>query len=230
MGREPPRVELLREQAIAGEIREILQPHMHVRRFAKGEILWREGDRPGLLVALRKGRVKVYRPLPTGGTVTLFLFLPGDVFGCLPLLDDGPQAASALALDALEADVMPRSVFQRVMADDRSLAQELVALLSRRLREACDVIESLSTPGACRRVASALLGMIPDPHTSSSAVRLQLPVSAQEFAGALGMAPETLSRAISDLADEGMIRRGDHGQLDVLDMAALEHFVRSQKG
>lgn len=39
MGREPPRVELLREQAIAGEIREILQPHMHVRRFAKGEII-----------------------------------------------------------------------------------------------------------------------------------------------------------------------------------------------
>ncbi len=227
MGREPPRVELLREQAIAGEIREILQPHMHVRRFAKGEILWREGDRPGLLVALRKGRVKVYRPLPAHSTVTLFIFMPGDVFGCLPLLDDGPQAASALALDDVEADVMPRSVFQALLAEDSALAREIVALLSRRLREACDVIESLSTPGAGRRVANALLGMIPESETARSAVRLSLPVSAQEFAGALGMAPETLSRAISELAGEGFIRRAEPGSFDILDVTGLERFVRA---
>jgi len=227
MGWEPPRVELLREQEIAAELRQLLKPHMHVRHFAKGEILWREGDRTGLLVSLRRGRVKTYRRLPTGGTVTLFIFLPGEVFGCLPLLDDGPQAAAALALDEAEADVMPRSVFHQVLDSEPSIARELVALLSRRLRDACDMIEALSTPGARRRLASALLGMIPEDHPPEQTVRLRLPVSAHEFAGALGMAPETLSRAISDLAGEGIIRRANPGQLEVLDVGALEDTLKA---
>lgn len=226
MGWDSPRVELLREQEIAAELREILQPHMHARHFSKGEILWREGDRSGLLVALRTGRVKAYRRLPTGGTVTLFIFMPGDVFGCLPMLDDDPQGASALALENVEADVMPRSVFHTVLAAEPALARELVGLLSRRLREACDVIEALSTPGARRRLAAALIGLVPETDVEE-ALLLQLPVSAHEFAGALGMAPETFSRAVSDLAAEGIIRRVNPGQLEVVDMAALEDVVRS---
>jgi CRP-like cAMP-binding protein len=227
MGSDTPRIELPREQEIAAELHQILEPHMHGRHFSKGEILWREGDRSGLLVALRTGRVKVYRRLPPGGTVTLFIFLPGDAFGCLPLLDDGPQAASALALDAVEADVMPRAVFQRLLASEPSLGPELIALLSRRLRNACDVIESLSTPGARRRLAAALLGLVPDPADCDDELLLRLPVSAHEYAGALGMAPETFSRAVSDLANEGIIRRVNPGQLEVLDLPALEQALRS---
>jgi len=77
------------EREVAQQLRERLAPHRRVRRFSKGELLWREGEATGLLVSLRSGRVRTYRALPTGGEVTLFIFLPGDVFGFLPFLDGG---------------------------------------------------------------------------------------------------------------------------------------------
>lgn len=208
-------------------LRERLAEHMHVRRFARGEVLWREGESAGLFVSLRSGRVRIYRALPTGGSVTLFIFLPGGIFGFLPFLDGGPNPASAEALEAVEADVMPRSVFQQILEADPTLAPELVTVLGHCLRQAFAVIQSVSTPGAHSRLASALLAMVPESHTAGALVHLDLPASAHEFAGALGMAPETLSRAISSLVEKGIIRRIRPGRLEVLDLAGLQRAVRS---
>ncbi len=223
----PPVPKAPTEQEIAAEMREILGPHMHIRRFSKGELLWRQGDAAGLFVSIRKGRVKMYRRLPAGGTVTLFIFMPGDVLGCVPLLTGGPAPSGAEALDAVEADVIPRSVFERLLVSEAALAADLVGLLSRRLRDACDVIESLSTPGANRRLAAALLALVPEGHAAGTPLLLDLPVAAHEFAGALGMAPETLSRAISDLAESAVLRRAPGRRLEVLDLAGLEAAVRA---
>ncbi len=208
-------------------LKERLAPHMRVRRFSKGEVLWKEGEPSGLLVSLRSGRVRIHRTLPTGGSVTLFIFRPGDVFGFLPFVDGGPNPASAEALEAVEADVMPRSVFQQRLVADPGLATELITQLGQCLRQAFDVIQSISTPGAHSRLASALLALVPESSTDGARVRLDLPVSAQEFAGALGMAPETLSRAISSLVQKGLIRRVRPGRLEILDLDGLERAVRS---
>jgi CRP-like cAMP-binding protein len=220
---EPPRP----WDEIGIRLREHLAGHLRVRHFAKGEVLWREGEAAGLFVSLRSGRVRLYRTLPTGGPVTLFIFMPGDVFGFLPFLDGGPNPASAEALEPAEADVVTRSVFQRVLVADPTLAPKLVTVLGHCLRQAFDVIQSVSTPGAHSRLASALLAMVPEGHTPGTRLRLDLPVSAHELAGALGMAPETLSRAISSLVDKKILRRVRPGRLEVLDLPGLEEAVRS---
>lgn len=103
----------------------------------------------------------------------------------------------------------------------------MLALVGRCLRSAFDVIQSVSTPGAHSRLASALLSLVPQSRAPGSPVRLDLPVTAQEFAGALGMAPETLSRAISGLVEKGIVRRIRPGRLEVLDLARLERAVRT---
>ena len=100
---------------------------------------------------MRTGRVKIYRLLPNARSVTLFLFGPGHVFGFLPFIDGGPYPAYAQAIEDVAADVMPRSVLLRLLRADAELAPRLISLLGRRLREAFNLIEGLSTPGAPRR-------------------------------------------------------------------------------
>ncbi len=215
------------EPAFAAQLHQLLAAHMHTRRFVRGELLWREGETTGLLVALRVGRVKIYRLLPNGRSVTLFLFGPGDVFGFLPFLDGGAYPAYAQAMEPVEAEVMPRAVFQRVLVAEPSLAVQLVTVLGQRLRDAFDVIQSVSTPGAQSRVAAALLGLLSDEGPAGDRQQLPLPMSAHEFADALGMAPETFSRAITDLAAQGLIRRVRPGQFELCDLAGLERAART---
>ncbi len=215
------------EEGIGTQLRQLLGAHMHVRHFSKGQLLWREGETSGLLVSLRVGRVKAYKRLPNARSVTLFIFGPGDVFGFLPFFDGGPYPAYTQAMDAVEADVMPRSVFQQVLAAEPALAVQLITILGRRLREALDLVQSVSTPGARSRLAGALLALLREGSVPGVQPCVQLPVSAHEFADALGMAPETLSRAVSELAAAGLVRRAGAGRLEILDMPALERAARS---
>lgn len=211
-----------RLQELAREALSLLQGYVHPRRFRRGELLWREGDTSGMLIALTAGRVKVYRLLPAGRAVTLFLFGPGDVFGFLPFLDGEGYPAYAQALEDVEADVMPRSALFQALRAEPELAVTLIALLGRRLRATFDLVESLSTPGARSRVAAALVSLLPHEHGEREAEEIQLPVAGHEFAGALGLVPETFSRALTSLVQEGILSRTPTGRYRVLDRAALE--------
>lgn len=208
-------------QELGREALGLLEDHLHVRRFKKGNLLWRQGDTSGMLVALRTGQVKIYRLLPRGREVTLFLFGPGNVFGFLPFLDGQAYPAYTQALEDVEADVMARTTLLQVLRAEPDLAVTLLGLLGRRLRTSFDLIQSLSTPGAQGRVAQALLGMVPPTVSDTDRPVIRLPVSAHEFAGALGLVRETFSRALTGLVQDGILERAGSGRYRVLKLAAL---------
>ncbi len=207
-------------QDLARETFELLKPHLNIRHFRKGNLLWREGDTTGMLVSLRSGRVKIYRLLPTGRDATLFLFGPGDLFGFLPFLDGQGYPAYAQAMEDVEADVMARSTLLQVLRSEPELAIKLVGLLGVRLRAAFDLVGSLSIPTARVRVALALHAMVPSPSTGRATIRL--PVSNHEFAAALGLVPETFSRALTHLVQDGVLERTGDGRYRVLDPDGLQ--------
>lgn len=207
---------------LANQARQLLSRHLHVRRFPAGTLLWREGETSGLLVAIRTGRVKIYRLLPNGRAVTLLLFGPDDVFGFLPFLDGRPYPAYAQAIDDVEAEVMPRSALLQALRTEPDLAATLIALLGERLRAAFDLIQGMSTRGVRARVAAALLPLLAEAPDRGDPMVIALPVTAQEFAGAIGVAPETFSRALKALSDEGIVSREGPGRYRVLDRQGLE--------
>ena len=209
----------LREMAL--EAIGLLKDHLHVRHFKKDNFLWREGDTAGMLVALKTGRVKVYRLLSTGREVTLYIFGPGDLFGFLPFLDGQAYPAHAQALEDVEADVMPRSTLLQVLRSEPELGLTFISLLGRRLRTSFDLIRSLSTPGARARVAQALVAIVPPREATTDRGMIRLPVSAHDFAGAIGIAPETFSRALTSLVQDGILERIGSGRYRVLDAEAL---------
>jgi CRP-like cAMP-binding protein len=211
-----------RADELALEARGLLRPYFERRCFAAGSLLWREGETAGLLVVLDTGRVKVYRLLPSGRAVTVFLFGPGDVFGFLPFLDGEPYPAYAQALGDVEAEVMSRDRLVAAVRTDPEVAIALLRLLGRRLREALARIEGLSGPGVLPRVAEALVALLPGPKDPSAAARiLRLPVSGNEFAAAIGVTPETLSRSLTKLVEARVLHRLGRGRFQVLDVEAL---------
>lgn len=200
----------------------LLRDHLHVRHFKRGSHLWREGDDAGMLVCLKKGQVKIYRALPTGRDVTLYILGPGDMFGFLPFLDGQPYPASARAIGDVEADVMGRSTLLQVFKSEPELALAFIGLLGRRLRASFDLILSLSMSGARARLAQALLPIVPPRGSAAGRQVISLPVSAQEFAGAIGIVPETFSRALTSLVQDGILERLGPGRYRVLDLERLE--------
>lgn len=211
----------------ADEVRALLAPHARRRAFGVGEHLWHEGDDTGMLVAIEQGHVRIFRGLGVRKAVTLYLFGPGDVFGFMPLLDGRPYPASAVALDQVTARVVRRVDLQKAFRRDPDLAQGLIRLLATRLREAFARIEQSSVPEALPLVATALLSLLPAKAEPGQLLVIALPVRSSEFAEALGIVPESLSRAITKLVEAGVLHRLAPRRFQVLDPDALRSATRS---
>jgi CRP/FNR family transcriptional regulator len=204
----------------AGEALAMLAPYFRPRRFPAGTILWRAGETPSMVVAIETGHIKVYRTLPGGNVAALYRFGPGELFGFLPFLDGRSYPATAEAIDDVRARTMSRDGLLRGLRENPAVALPLFSFLGRRLREAFDRIELLSARGALPRVAAALAALL---HVGDrgTATIVSLPVSSGEFARALGIAPESFSRAVTCLAETAVIRRLGRGRFQVLDLQAL---------
>ena len=203
--------------------RQILERYLTPRSFRKGQLLWSEGDADGLLVFLKSGRVKIYRLLPTGKAITLYIFGKGSVFGFMPFFDDAPYPAYAQALDNCEAEVISRSGLRQAVHQDPEVAIVLMKHLARRLRDAFDTIERLQSKGTDPKVASAMLALVEDaPDLSYKPVILTLPISSHEFAQSLGLTPESFSRSITHLVEKGILKRLKRNRFQVLDSEALK--------
>jgi CRP/FNR family transcriptional regulator len=211
---------------LAIRARDLFAPFATRRHFARGSLLWREGDDTGYLVSLLAGHVKVHRVLPSGAGVTLFLFGPGEVFGFMPFLDGQPYPANAQALTDVTADVVPRAALLTAVQRDPEIALALVRLLASRLRAAFQRIEQSAAPDVQPRVAAALAALAAEADAAGEGSVIQFPVAAAEMAAALGIAPETFSRAVTRLVSAGALHRLGPRSFQVLDRKALEAAAR----
>jgi CRP-like cAMP-binding protein len=94
-------------------------------------------------------------------------------------------------------------------------------LFANRLREVFKVVDQVSHRSAVPRVASALLSLVGEKPAKNSLTLVNLPVASGTLATALGLAPETFSRAITQMIAEGILHRLSLRRYQVLDPARL---------
>jgi CRP-like cAMP-binding protein len=208
--------------ALAGgtEPLRVLEPYLRTRRFRAGQVLWVEGEASGRLVLLERGRVKAVRVLPDGSSVLLYVFAAGDLFGFLPLVDGGPYPATSIAVDDVEARVMSRSTLHQAVRENPEVAMVLLGALGTRLRQAFARLGDQAQGTSIARVAAALSLLLPA-EGSGAATVIDVPRPIHGFAADVGMTPATFSRAVTQLAEAGLLRRLASPRLQVLDARRL---------
>ncbi|MBU1537833.1 Crp/Fnr family transcriptional regulator, partial [Myxococcota bacterium] len=195
------------------------------RTFQPGELLWREGDLNGMMVCIMEGHVKIYNLTPEGNAITHYIFGPDDIFGFMPLFDDEPYPVHAQAVDVVRARVVTREALHEAVSSDPHLAIFLIRLLSKRLREAMRQSEMLSSRGFVNKVAMALSSLIPPKGADRDTSILTLAVSSRDFSSLYGLSPESFSRGITALVQEGIIHRLGNNSFQVLDYERLRQFA-----
>ncbi len=100
------------------------------RSFRPGDEIVKEGDEGVGFYLITSGKVSVTR-----GGVQLNTLGAGDFFGEMALLDNHRRSATVTATEPTECIVVHRADFVAELRADADLAVELLALMSRRLRE-----------------------------------------------------------------------------------------------
>jgi CRP/FNR family cyclic AMP-dependent transcriptional regulator len=199
----------------------LLAPYLKKKRFKEGTCLWQGGDPAERCIVIDRGRIMASRRLPSGRTIPTCLRGPGEIVGFPPLFDGSGYPTTVQALEDLEVRVLERSDLLKAV-QDRPIAILMFKLFTNRLREVFKVVDQLSQRGAIPRVASTLLALIKEGSTKAEFTFVTLPLASGTLAKALGIAPETLSRAISQLILEGILHRLSVRRYQVLDLDRLK--------
>ena len=108
------------------------------RVCAPGEVIVPQGrDGYGFFI-IASGKAEVVRERADGSKAVVNRFGPGDFFGELALLDNGPRTASVIATEPTECLILPRENFLGVLKRDGEMAIDIMVELAKRFRMALD--------------------------------------------------------------------------------------------
>ena len=185
----------------------------HVGPLRAGEHVFREGDPFGAIAAVRAGTVKTYLLDRDGHEQVLGFHLPGEVIG-LNAIHGDRYPCNAVALDTV---MLCRFSFPKISvlaSRVPGLQRELFRLLSRDIGRAALLSGDWT---ADQRVAAFLVGMSRRLAARGfSATRFQLTMARTDIANFLRLAPETVSRVLRRMQDDGLlaVERRDVSLLD----------------
>lgn len=172
------------------------------KRVERGAYVVRAGESTDSLYILLSGQAKVTNTDEEGREIILAWLGPGEFFGEMGLIDGSPRSANVVATEACELLHLGKDAFQRCLQDNFQVAQKLMQILVRRLREADRKIESLALLDVYGRVARLLLELSAE-EDGRRVVRKK--ISKQDMARMIGASREMVSKVMRDLELSGYI-------------------------
>lgn len=167
--------------------------------YNKEEEIYGEGEPSEYVYQVIRGAVRTYKLLNDGRRQIGAFHLPGDVFGL------EPGSAHRLTAEAI-ADTTVRLVKRRSLeaaaGSNVRVAHNLWTMTAGDLRHAEDHMLLLGRKTAMERVATFLLEM---DRRLAKAGMMALPMCRRDIADYLGLTLETVSRALSQLNDQGVL-------------------------
>jgi signal transduction histidine kinase len=105
------------------------------KSFAAGEVIFRERDPGDGLYVIGEGTVNISATVANGEARVLSRLGPGELFGEMAVLDNGPRSATATAEQPTKAWFIARADLITIMERTTSLSSSLVREVIRRLRD-----------------------------------------------------------------------------------------------
>jgi CRP-like cAMP-binding protein len=195
------------------------------KQFRKGQRIFSEGDETKGFFIVVTGRVKVYKVSLEGKEQILHIFEAGQSFGEATIFTGRQLPANAEALAPSRLLFFPRSAFVDLVTGNPSLALNLLAIMSSKLRQFAAQIESLSLKEIPARLASYLIFLAKEQGTTDA---VSLNVSKGQLASLLGTIPETLSRIFAKLSGQRLIRV-EGSRITLLNRQGLEDLAQYGK-
>jgi CRP/FNR family transcriptional regulator len=208
-----------------------LAQHAVPRLAEPAELLFGEGDECRGLYVVYSGALRIFKQSTEGREQVLTVERAGGVVAELPVFDGGPYPASCEPIEPSVLLFISKQDFRRSCQEDPELALKVLASVGGRLRRLVMLIEELSFLTVRNRLAALLLEIARAGSKGSlpgTSARVPLNLTQQEIAARIGTVRELVSRNLSRLQEEGIIRLEGH-TLIVQDLKRLEQEALAER-
>ena len=177
------------------------------RRYAPGEMVFGEGEPCTGLYVVERGHIRVFKTSAAGREQVLTIDGPGSSVAEIPVFDGGLYPASGAAVDEATLLFIGKQDFQALCLAHPQVALKVLRVVGARLRRLVGIIEELSFTTVRHRLVSLLFRLAQrEGRQTAEGLEFSLPANNQELASQIGTVRELVSRNLSRLQVEGLVK------------------------
>ncbi len=187
---------------------ELLERGRVSREYTPGDVIFHEGDSCNGVYCLEAGLVGVRKTNADGNSILLHLNNPGDTMGYRAFLAGEDYRASAEALEPSRVCLIDAATVRTLLAQNPALGLRYLKRVSRNLGTAEEKILHNATLSVRARFAH-LLTVLVDRYATGKEERpvaFELPLSRHDLASMIGTTPESMSRTIAKMEQDGIAK------------------------
>ncbi|MDD2397054.1 MAG: Crp/Fnr family transcriptional regulator [Tissierellia bacterium] len=205
------------------EIKQSIMDSSNHKIYKKGEIIFNSGDYFDYFFIVNKGRVKLSKISAMGKEQILKILEVGDFMGELSLFKDTLLTNSAEALEKTEICIIRSEKVREIIMQRPEIALKFLEKYAERIKHSEELIEQIGLRDVEQRIANYLIAEVEKNNIKNrnNEYEINLPVTKSVLSSILGTTKETLSRKLSLLQDEGLIRLEGQRKIIITDIENL---------
>lgn len=178
------------------------------RRLKRNEILFIAGEEAENLFVIAAGAVRAFRTGVNGREQIVHIERAPAIIGELPVFDGGAYPSTAAAEEDSVIYVLDKNEIRRLCLEQPQIALAALGVLSRRLRSAVELIETLSLGEVRQRLARLLLAeaRTNGKSVAENEIRVEFHLTKTQIAARIGTVREVVSRILARLQVGELIR------------------------
>jgi CRP/FNR family transcriptional regulator, cyclic AMP receptor protein len=174
------------------------------KKLKAEEIIFHEGTQAQFYYQLVSGSVRWANINEEGKEFLQVMVEPGECFGELPLFDDGPFAATAIANEDAVIIRLHRSTFLQLVKENPEIHFAFSKLLSERLRFKFFILKEMANHNPEHSI-STLLSYFKQTQKNICPKCNRIKLTRQQIADMTGLRVETVIRTIKNLQSKGEV-------------------------
>ena len=190
--------------------------------FSGGNVIVERDEQDQSVYFIMYGRVHVLNYSSAGRIVTYSSVVEGEMFGEMAAIDGLPRSAWVCAVNDCMVIKISKEIFLSYLQKNPTFSMAVMRKLSKNLRELDERLVNVLSMKAEQRVYVEIISM-----ARAASVKLgfycvvEMPTQSN-FANLVGLSRETVSRVLSRLRSDGLVKISGNG-LNILDRKGLEN-------
>ena len=190
--------------------------------FSAGNVIVSREERDQSVYFIMYGRVHILNYSCAGRIVTYSSVVEGGMFGEMAAIDGLPRSAWVCAVNDCLVIKISKEIFVSYLQKNPTFSMAVMRKLSKNLRELDERLVNVLSMRAEQRVCVEIISMAKSNTVKSERYCVVEMPTQSNFANLVGLSRETVSRVLSRLRSDGLVKISGNG-LDILDRKGLEN-------
>ncbi|MCK5134336.1 MAG: Crp/Fnr family transcriptional regulator [Bacteroidales bacterium] len=201
--------------------KEFLKQNYTCAFYKKGEIIFKEGDKPIGLMILAEGKVKIFKEGVGGREQIVRMAKPVGFIGYRALFAEENHTATAVAIEDCVSCIVDKESVYRVIRSNAELSMSIIHSFASELGFSHDRTVTLTQKHIRGRLAESLIFLKDTYGYEDDSKTIKIYLSREDVANLSNMTTSNAIRTLSTFAQEGVISI-DGRKIRILDLPKLE--------